>query len=279
MRGNHFDLLRARLAAGQGPRYWRSLEELADSEEFRQFLESEFVDEAPALADPLSRRQVLGLMVASLALTGLTGCSPPGAGRPGFLPESSWKIVPYVRAPEEIVPGKPLFFATAMTVGGYAKGLLVESHMGRPTKAEGNPGPPGSLGATDVFGQASLLTLYDPDRAHVVSRRGHVNTWLAFVGVLNEVREQQRGKRGAGLRILTETITSPSLAGQIHGVLTDFPAAKWHQYEPVGRECARAGALQAFGEDVNPIYHLEKADVILVIGCDLVGEGPGSLRY
>ena len=251
------------------PNTWRSLEERADSPEFRAYLEAEFPEQASDWADPVSRRELFTLAGASLALAGLTGCS----SRPAE------KIVPYVRAPEDLVPGRPLFYATAMALGGFAKGVLVESHMGRPTKVEGNPQHPASLGATDVFAQASVLTLYDPDRAQVVTHMGRVSSWGTFEAALNVAREEQHVKKGAGLRILTETVTSPTLAAQLRALAAEFPLAKWHQYEPVGRDNARAGARLAFGEDVNAVYRIENADVILALDADFLGAGPGNLRY
>src|SRR5262249_23561741 len=153
--------------------------------------------------------------------------------------------------PEEIVLGKPLFFATAFTLGGMATGLLVESHEGRPTKIEGNPEHPASLGATDAFAQASILTLYDPDRSQVVSNAGIISTASAFFTALNVELEGRRLSRGVGLRILTETVTSPTLAAQLGTLLSKFPAAQWHQYEPGGCDSVRAGARLAFGEYVD----------------------------
>ena len=144
--------IRARLAQTSGPEHWRSLEELVQTDEFRERLQREFPEGTAELADPVSRRNFLKLMGASLAFGGLTGCTVQPAE----------KIVPAVRAPEEIVPGKPLYYATAMSLGGIGTGLLVESHMGRPTKIEGNPDHPASLGSTDVIMQASVLGLYDP---------------------------------------------------------------------------------------------------------------------
>lgn len=138
--------VRARLGAMRGQRYWRSLEELAETEAFQEFLHREFPHGASEWTDPVGRRAFLRLMGASLALAGLGACTRQPAE----------KILPYVRAPEQVVPGKPLFFATAMTLGGIASGVLAESHMGRPTKIEGNPGHPASLGATDLFAQASI---------------------------------------------------------------------------------------------------------------------------
>jgi len=261
--------IRAKLAGKQGRQYWRSLEELADTEEFRQFLEDEFPQQARPLRLEVDRRQFFYLMASSLALAGLSGCR--------FMPAE--KIVPYVKAPEEIVPGKPLAFATSMTFGGYALGLLATSYDGRPIKLEGNPDHPASLGATDTFAQAALLNLYDPDRSQNVLREGAISTWEDFLTAARAELEKQRAKHGAGLRILTETITSPTLADQIQALLRQFPAARWHQYEPVNRDNARAGARAAFGEDVHTIYKFDKADVILSLDADFLISMPGSVRY
>jgi molybdopterin-containing oxidoreductase family iron-sulfur binding subunit len=266
-----FDLatIRARLAQAKGPQFWRGLEELAETEAFKEFLQREFPRQAGEWTDAISRRNFLKLMGASLALAGLSACSPV----------QSEKIVPYVRSPEEIVPGKPLFFATAISLGGFAAGVLVESHMGRPTKIEGNPEHPASLGATDIFSQAAILALYDPDRSQVVSQAGLISTWEAFQAALTVELEAQRRSQGAGLRLLTETVTSPTLADQLEKLLAEFPQAKWHQYEPVGRDNLKAGAQLAFGEVVETQYHFEQANVILALDADFVGPGPGHLHY
>src|SRR5262245_13114210 len=271
---NQLDLnaIRGRLGAARGKEYWRSLEELADTEEFRELLHREFPRQASEWRDEIGRRRFLQLMSASLALAGLTACTR----------QPTEQIVPYVHPPEAIVPGRPLFFATAMPIGGIADGLLVESHEGRPTKIEGNPDHPSSLGATSVFAQASVLTLYDPDRAQTITNFGDIRSWGAFLGELQSALDSQRtGKQagGAGLRILTETVSSPTLADQLKTLLTEFPAAKWIQYEPVNRDNVRTGALMAFGEDVNPIYHFDQADVILSLDADFLSCGPGNLRY
>ncbi|MCS6926552.1 MAG: 4Fe-4S dicluster domain-containing protein, partial [Candidatus Binatia bacterium] len=176
-------------------------------------------------------------------------------------------------------PGKPLFFATAVVRSGLALGVLVESHLGRPTKVEGNPQHPASLGATDVFAQASVLTLYDPDRSQVVTHLGQISTWNAFLSAVQTRLALQRITKGAGLRILTETVTSPTLAAQLQALRTEFPAAKWHQYDPVGRDYVRAGALRAFGEYVDTQYHFQRAEVILSLDADFLFSCPGSVRY
>jgi molybdopterin-containing oxidoreductase family iron-sulfur binding subunit len=248
---------------------WRSFDELAGTPEFDEFLHSEFPQQASASADPVSRRTLLQLMGGSLALAGLGACAR----------EPVEKIVPYVRTPDDFVPGQPLFFATAMPLGGFARGVLVESHLGRPTKIEGNPQHPASVGATDAFTQASVLGLYDPDRSRVVTHAGSISGWVPFLTALHQVREQARVSDGAGLRIVTETVTSPSLAAQIQALLAEFPAARWHQYEPIARDNVRAGARQAFGVEVNPTYRFADAAVVLSLDDDFLGAGPAAVRY
>ena len=269
-------------AGGSDKQYWRSLEELADSPIFEEFVQREFPQQAEEWNDPFERRTFLKLMGASLALAGLSGCviQPPE------------KIVPYVKQPEEEIPGKGLYFATAFSLGGIATPLLARSNEGRPTKLEGNPDHPNNRNsdpndkgssATDIFSQASILTLYDPDRSQTPLYRGETRPWTQFMAEIRSLIEKEtdglKAKKGAGLRFLTETITSPSLAAQIKQILTDFPEAKWHQYEPANRDNARAGAMLAFGQPVNTIYDFSKADRILSLGSDFLACLPGSLRY
>jgi len=268
--------LRARLADETGPRYWRSLDELAETEEFQEFLHREFPQAASEWTDPASRRTFMKLMGASLALAGVgvAGCSEPVAVE---------KIVPYVRMPEQIVPGKPLKYASAVTCGGYAVGVVAETHEGRPTMLEGNAKHPDSLGAVDPFVQASLLGLYDPDRSQVVTRNGkggrEISTLDLFLTAAVAALDAQRPKKGAGLRILTETVTSPTLTRLLRMVSSEFPEAKWHQYDPAGRDPARLGARLAFGQDVATRYHFAKADVVLSLDADFLAVGPGHLRH
>ena len=235
-----FDLasIRARLSAVRGRQFWRSFEELAETPEFTSFVHREFPQHASEWLDPVGRRGFLKLMGASLALAGASACTR----QPDEL------IVPYVRQPENVVPGRPLFFATAMPLSGSAIGLLAESHEGRPTKVEGNPDHPASLGATDVFAQASVLQLYDPDRSTAITFLDEIRPWGTFVQVIGQAVSQRQAVRGAGLRFLTESVSSPTLANQLQQVLTALPQAKWHQWEPVNRDNAHAGARLAFGE-------------------------------
>jgi len=267
--GLDLSALRSRLAGQSGSRYWRSLEDLADTEEFRAFVAREFPTGADVWHDPASRRTFLKLMGASIALAGVSGCTP----RPGE------KIVPYVKLPEQIVPGRPLYYATAISRNGESIGVLAESHTGRPTMVEGNDKHPDSLGAIDPFTQASMLALYDPDRSQVVIKRGGlISTWDKFLVDGIAAIDARRASKGKGIRILTETVVSPSLARQIQAFQEEFPEAKWHQYEPTGRDSVRAGAKLAFGQDVATRYQLEKADVILSLDADFFSTGPGHLR-
>ena len=268
---NPLDLarIRANLESDAGSHFWRGLEELAETGDYQDFLDHEFPRDPAKEPGGLSRRDVLTLMGASAAFAGLTACTK--------LPTE--KIVPYVNPPEEIVPGKPLFYATTMPFGGFGTGLVVESHMGRPTKVEGNPDHPASLGATDVFAQASVLTLYDPGRSQVVISRGQIGSWSDFLAVADQARQQHRARNGAGLRILTETVSSPTLADQLRALLAEFPGAKWHQYEPCNRDAAREGARLAFGEYLNTVYRFDRADVVLALDSDFLCSGPGSVRY
>src|SRR5579862_7637003 len=169
------DLAAAHDAAEKtGPEYWRSLEELAGSEEFKQALHREFPKGASEWLDSVSRRGFLKVMGASLGLAGMTGCVK--------LPLEP--IIPYVRQPENVIPGRPMYYATAVTLGGYASPVLVESHLGRPTKIEGNDLHPASLGGTDIFTQASLLGMYDPDRSQTVASMGDVRSWEGFLSAI-----------------------------------------------------------------------------------------------
>jgi molybdopterin-containing oxidoreductase family iron-sulfur binding subunit len=261
--------LRKAASGGETPRFWRGLDELADTPEFRNHKENEFPHGASDPEAKLDRREIMKVMAASAAFAGLTGCTK--------LPTQ--KIIPYVRQPEEIIPGKPLFYATAVTLGGVATGILVESHMARPTKVEGNPDHPGSLGATDAFSQASILGLYDPDRSEAEIHDGRIGSWAAFQEDLSTALGTEKGTGGSGVRLLTGTVTSPALGDQIGTFLKAYPSAKWVQYESVTRDNPRQGAKLAFGEYVNTVYRVDRADVIVTLDSDFLTSGPGSIRY
>ncbi len=261
--------IREKLAGRTGEQYWRSLDELADTEEFRSAMQNEFPTDAPVWEDPVSRRRFLHLMGASIALAGLSSC----------VKQPDEKILPYVKQPEYLIPGKPLTFASAFTMSGFATGVLVTSHMGRPTKIQGNPDHPASLGAADTFSMASILHLYDPDRSQVVRRNGEITTLDKFLAQLSGALDAQKALGGSGLRILTGTVTSPTLAWQIESLLKEYPKAKWHRYEPAGIANEREGSRLAFGEAAQAIYNFEKADVVFSLDADFIAEGPAHLKY
>jgi Fe-S-cluster-containing dehydrogenase component len=218
--------------------------------------------------DPVTRRRFLELLGASLALAGAASCAPPRE-----------QIVPYVRQPENVVPGKPLYFASAHVLDGFAHGILIETHTGRPTKIEGNPQHPASLGATDVYTQASILALYDPNRSQTVTYQGQISTWTDFLRALRAQIAQLRQTQGDGLRFLTSDVTSPTLSAQFQAILSSFPRAHWHRWQPFLRDNIRQGAALAFGQPVEPRYRFDAADVILSLDADPFAWSPGRVRY
>jgi Fe-S-cluster-containing dehydrogenase component/anaerobic selenocysteine-containing dehydrogenase len=233
----------------------------------------EFPEHAATWTDPVTRRQFMTVMGASLALAGSSGCN---------MREPNEQIIPYVHKPEQEIPGKPLFFATAMPLAGSAIGLLVESHDGRPTKVEGNPQHPASRGATDAFAQASVLTLYDPDRSKAPRYLGRIRGWNEALVELQKEMARPGGLRetkGRGFRILSEVITSPSLAAQREALLKTFPEARWHQYEPAVTGAGHEGTRLLFGEPLDAQYRFAEAKVVLTLDADPFGSGPGHLAY
>jgi molybdopterin-containing oxidoreductase family iron-sulfur binding subunit len=247
-------------------RFWQSLDELAGSPDFDDRVADEFPRHAEAWTTS-DRRRFLQLMGASLALGGMQGCSSPP-------PEP---LVPFVRAPREMTPGVPLHFATAMPAPGGALGLVVTSHMGRPTKIEGNPNHPASLGATTAHAQAEVLTLYDPDRSQTVMHAGEIATWSEFVTVLKADLEALGAD--ARIHVLSPPVTSPTLARQREALFERFPQARWHEYE-AGRSQAGAQAVSAgLGRPLAPIYRFDGADVVVSLDADFLAEGPATVRY
>jgi molybdopterin-containing oxidoreductase family iron-sulfur binding subunit len=251
-------------------RWWRSREEFSGAPiPAREFEEGE----ADAALAGLDRRDFLKLMGASLALAGAasaTGCSKPQP------PE---KIVPYVTQPEGLVPGVPRFYASALPLHGYARGIIVEQHEGRPTKIEGNPLHPSSLGGTDLFTQAAILDLYDPDRATAVMNVTQTQTWSTFVTALNTFLQNKGDPKQLRLRLLTGTITSPTIVAQIQLLHDLFPQLVWHQHESVGLCNTHAGTQRAFGRPLMPVYDFTAARRIISLDAHFLADDPGSVRY
>ena len=242
------------------PEFWRSLEERAMTPEFQARLAVEFPFVATLGPSEVDRRQFVKLMGASIALAGLTGC----------VRRSVEKIVPYVAAPETTIPGRPDYYATAMPVEGFARGIVVESHLGRPTKIEGNADHPESRGATDAITQAAILSLYDPDRSRGPRRKGAAAAWADFDAVWATQQTALLAAQGKGLALLVEPTTSPSVRRELQRLLEKFPAARWYQHTPLA------------GYDlggVQPDYDFAAADVVLLIGSDCLFRHPAALRY
>jgi Fe-S-cluster-containing dehydrogenase component len=220
-----------------------------------------------------NRRQFMSLVGASVAMAGAAGCN---------MRQPNEQIIPYVRKPGPIEPGKPLFYATAMPLAGSAIGLVVESHEGRPTKVEGNSQHPGSRGATDAFCQATVLTLYDPDRSKSLRYLDRVRGWNEALADLQHEMSRPGGLRetkGRGLRILSEIITSPSLAAQRDALLKTFPEARWHQYEPAVSGYGYEGTRLVFGEPLDVQYRFAEARVVVTLDADPFCSGPGHLVH
>ena len=271
VREHRLDLadLREKLRDKSGKQYWRTLEELADDPHFEDLLHREFPRQASEWDEAVDRRDFLKLMGASLALAGLAGCGRPDINH----------IVPYVKQPDGLILGKPNFYATAMPFGADAIGVLVESHEGRPTNIAGNPDHPSSLGATSAMVQASILNLYDPDRSQSVQQYGEIRSWSAFLDAAQAQAANVKATQGANFRILSGTVTSPTLNAQIRKLLAAYPQAKWYQWEPAGAEGGREGAKLAFGRNVNTVYNVGKANVIVSLDSDFLANGPGHIAY
>ena len=253
-----------------GRRQWRSLAERANDPDFLARVAGEFPGLADALARKTDRRRVLKLLGASLALAGLAGCDPG---------EKDGQIVPAVVAPPDIVPGIANRYTTASLADGTAAGVVVTHQMGRPIKVEGNPGHPASLGATDIFGQAMLLDFYDPDRAGYIQRGGVPSDLAGLSGALAGRRAALAAGRGAGLRVLTGSTTSPTSGAQMAALLALYPEARWHRWDGVSRDAVRQGAVLAYGRPVEIAPRVAAADVILALDSDLLSTAPGHLVH
>ncbi len=251
-----------------GPKYWRSLDELADTPGFREHLAREFPEGASSM-EGVDRRQFMKLMAASFALggLGLAGCRRPES-----------HILPYGKSVEYTVPGLPLYFATAMPLRKSAIPLLAETHQGRPTKLEGNPSYRPHGGASSLLAQASVLDLYDPERATAHTRKSDTLSTTQVNDLLASISQTYAGS-GAGLAFLADESSSPTRARLVASLKAKFPQAIWAEYEPVQDEPPVAAAQAAFGRNVKPLYRFAAAKRILSLDADFFHAESGSLYY
>ena len=251
-------------AQATGRRYWRSLDELADTPEFKDWLHREFPQGASEMVDGQNRRQFLKIMSASFALAGL-GLAGAGCRRP------EEKLEPFGQQPADYVYGEPQFFATAMPTRTGAIPLVVKSYEGRPVKIEGNALFPGGNGGTDRYAQASILDLYDPDRARHFKHDGKVVSREEALGFLDELSKKFAANSGEGLAFLAESSTSPSRARLQKIIAQKLPKSQWFTYDAIDSGIHQRAATQAFGQPVKPVFHFDKAKVILSLDCDFLG--------
>src|SRR6201996_2310322 len=261
---------RAKLAGKTGRTYWRSVDELADSPAFHEAVRREFPAQAAEWIDAVSRRGFLKVMGASLALAGLSGCTK----------QPDEEIYPYVKAPEDLVLGKPVYFATAMPFNTGAVPLLIKSDAYRPIKVDGNPEHPVNRGSSDPLSQGSLLDLYDPDRSQRILYRGETRQFAAFQAEFRAMLADKKANGGTGLYILSDTVTSPTLAAQWKAAQQSYPNAKWLQWDPINRDSAYSASKTAFGDYYDAQYRLAGADVIVSLDADFLSgiTFPGFLR-
>lgn len=253
-----------------GPRYWRSLDELSETPGFKAQVEREFPEGASEL-DGVDRRRFFKLMAASFALGGVglaTGCRRPES-----------HIRAFGKSVENSIPGLPLYYATAFPLRRHAIPLLAETHEGRPTKLEGNPTYAPHGGASSLLSQASVLELYDPDRATTSTLKGAAVTPAAIQDLLASVNQAAAANQGEGLALLAGHSASPTRAALVARLKKDFPKAIWAEYEAVQDEAPLAAARAAFGKSVKPIHHFDQAARIVAIDSDFLGTEAGSVAH
>ena len=253
------------------PVYWASLEERAATPEQEAKIAAERAQEFPEgaseLIDPVSRRSFMSLMSAGIALGALEACRRPVE-----------HIVPYNQLPENVIPGVPAHYATVAEIRGEAIGLLVESHEGRPTKIEGNPEHPSSQGAVDLQGQASVLDLYDPDRARTPTEGAHARTWAEFDAAFSARMAMYAPTGGQGLHVLTSVTRSPTFLRMRDAVLARFPNARFHTHDTAIGGSSITAARVAFGTPLRPVYEFDRARVVVSLDCDFLQTEAGAVR-
>ncbi|MFZ0633367.1 MAG: TAT-variant-translocated molybdopterin oxidoreductase [Acidobacteriaceae bacterium] len=266
--------VRAKLASKSGgqkkKKFWRSIDELVDAPEFAELVNEEFPSQASEWLDPVSRRSFLKVMGASMALAGLAGCTKQ--------PDEA--IMPYVTAPEDLILGKPVYFASAFPFTTGAVPVLIKSAAYRPIKVDGNPEHPYNRGGSDPITQATLLDMYDPDRSQHILYRGETRSWPAFLAVFRSMLADKKATGGQGVYFLSATVNSPTMAAQWQQGQKNYPQAKFIQYDTLNRDSHYTAAKQAFGQYVDAQYRLDQADVIVSLDANFLGgaQYPGFHR-
>ena len=249
-----------------GTRLWSSIDELSDDLAFRAWVNAEY----PAAAQfaPTARRQFLKLMGASFALAGLAGCE-----KSPFV-----EAIPYVDQPENQSVGLPRYYATSVTFDGFAQPVIATTYSGRPTKLDGNPDHPVTKGRSDIFMQASILGLYDPDRAQAPTRRGEPATWKDVAAAISTLRRNWESDQGQGLRLLMGLTSSPTLLRQLDALGKQFPKMKIHAHDAAGEAARRNLTSAAYGQPLDLYYVLDDCDVVVSFDDDFLGPGPNQVR-
>ena len=252
-----------------GRRYWKALEQLAETPDFQKWVDDEFPHRSTLLS--IDRRDFLKYMGAGMMLAGLSasGCRS--------LPEE--RIVPFIAGPEDRIPGKPTYYASIATLSGYATGLRVKTNEGRPIKLDGNPNHPASLGALDVKTQARVLDLYDPDRLRMVRHLGGDATWGGFLEAARAKLQELAPTGGAGVAVLSQPVGSPTMRAQMAAFQIQFPAAKWVQYDPVAHKNVAEASTSAFGRVLDTQYRFDQARVVASLDSNVLMDGPAAVRY
>ena len=246
--------------------YWKSLNELAQNEEYKKFAEREFPENATELTDQVSRRSFLRVMGASIALAGFASCRKP-----------IQKILPYSRQPEDLVLGEPLFYATSMPFQDTITGLLITNNEGRPSKIEGNPDHPSSGGRTNIYHQACILDLYDPDRSRSTRRNGENVSGEDFASFAAE----HFSNTERSILFIDEATSSPTYHRIKQQILERFPNSQWVTYEPFSENNALEGTQLAFGRRLRTVNHFDRAVVVLALDDDFMNPqaGKNSVEY
>lgn len=264
-------------AGESGKRYWQSIDELSETPDFKEWLDREFPEGANEFTDGVSRRHFVQIMSASFVLAGLglTGCRRPVE-----------RILPFSQKPDGYIHGVPELYATAMPTRSGGIPLVVRSNDGRPTKVEGNTLHPINRtgegtqvhAGTDHYAQASVLSLYDPDRAMRFAKDGAEIQREVALDALGQVATKFGANGGNGLAFLIERNSSPSRARLIVALAQKYPNARWHVHEPVDFFVHQQAATMAFGRSVRPLYRYDKAAVIVSLDSDFLGSEEDTVQ-